>query len=58
MKISSCRNKVDRQSIMADPNWNNGDYYAGEKPDLGLAVARMIECRRWPDLLVLSVNQF
>ena len=43
---------------MADPNWNNGDYYAGEKPDLGLAVARMIECRRWPDLLVLSVNQF
>jgi homoserine O-acetyltransferase len=27
---------------MADPNWNNGDYYSGPKPDLGLAVARMI----------------
>ncbi len=27
---------------MADPNWNNGDYYGGQKPDLGLAVARMI----------------
>ena len=35
-------NEVGRQSIMADPNWNNGDYYAGEKPNLGLAVARMI----------------
>ena len=35
-------NEVGRQSIMADPNWNNGDYYTGEKPNLGLAVARMI----------------
>ncbi len=35
-------NEVARQSIMADPNWNNGDYYSGSKPDLGLAVARMI----------------
>ncbi|BBO71223.1 homoserine O-acetyltransferase [Desulfosarcina alkanivorans] len=35
-------NEVARQSIMADPNWNNGDYYHGQKPDLGLAVARMI----------------
>jgi homoserine O-acetyltransferase len=35
-------NEVARQAIMADPNWNNGDYYRGEKPDLGLAVARMI----------------
>ncbi len=35
-------NEVARQSIMADPNWNNGDYYSGPKPDLGLAVARMI----------------
>ena len=35
-------NEVARQSIMADPNWNGGNYYSGSKPDLGLAVARMI----------------
>jgi homoserine O-acetyltransferase/O-succinyltransferase len=35
-------NEVARQSIMADPNWNHGDYYEGAKPALGLAVARMI----------------
>jgi homoserine O-acetyltransferase len=35
-------NEVSRQAIMTDPNWNNGDYYAGPKPDIGLAVARMI----------------
>ncbi len=34
--------EVARQAIMADPNWNNGNYYNGPKPDLGLAVARMI----------------
>lgn len=35
-------NEVARQAIMADPNWNNGDYYDGPRPNLGLAVARMI----------------
>ena len=35
-------NEVARQAIMADPNWNGGDYYQGPKPSLGLAVARMI----------------
>ncbi|MBT8371329.1 MAG: homoserine O-acetyltransferase [Deltaproteobacteria bacterium] len=35
-------NEVARQAIMADPKWNNGEYYFGPKPDLGLAVARMI----------------
>ncbi len=35
-------NEVARQAIMADPHWIGGNYYAGEKPDLGLAVARMI----------------
>ncbi|WP_457575672.1 homoserine O-acetyltransferase MetX [Desulfomarina sp.] len=36
-------NEIARQSIMADPNWNNGNYYdTGKKPDMGLAVARMI----------------
>ncbi|MDP3480468.1 MAG: homoserine O-acetyltransferase, partial [Desulfoprunum sp.] len=31
-------NEIARQAIMADPNWNRGDYYAGRSPDLGLAV--------------------
>jgi homoserine O-acetyltransferase len=35
-------NEVARQAIMADPNWNNGNYYSRSKPDHGLAVARMI----------------
>jgi homoserine O-acetyltransferase len=35
-------NEVARQAIMADPNWNQGNYYSGVKPDMGLAVARMI----------------
>ena len=35
-------NEVARQAIMADPKWNGGDYHDGKKPDLGLAVARMI----------------
>ena len=35
-------NEVARQAIMADPNWNEGNYYAGSKPKLGLALARMI----------------
>lgn len=35
-------NEVARQAIMADPNWNHGNYYTGRKPNLGLAVARMI----------------
>jgi homoserine O-acetyltransferase len=35
-------NEIARQSIMVDPNWNKGNYYAGSRPDLGLAVARMV----------------
>lgn len=35
-------NEVARQAIMADPEWNNGDYYDGPGPAHGLAVARMI----------------
>ena len=34
--------EVGRQAIMADPKWENGNYYAGGKgPENGLAVARM-----------------
>jgi len=35
-------NEVGRQAIMADPKWNDGNYYFGPKPNMGLAVARMI----------------
>ena len=33
--------ELGRQAIMADPRWNKGEYYGGEAPDNGLAVARM-----------------
>lgn len=36
-------NAVGRNSIISDPNWNNGDYYdKPNKPDRGLSNARMI----------------
>ena len=34
--------EIGRRAIMADPNWQNGDYYdTGKSPDEGLAIARM-----------------
>jgi homoserine O-acetyltransferase/O-succinyltransferase len=34
--------EVGRQAIMADPNWQDGEYYGtGKSPEKGLAVARM-----------------
>jgi len=35
-------NEVGRQAIMADPDWNGGNYYGGNRPARGLAVARMV----------------
>ena len=35
-------NHCMRRAIMTDPNWRGGDYYDGEQPAAGLAVARMI----------------
>ncbi|MDQ2949760.1 MAG: homoserine O-acetyltransferase, partial [Acidobacteriota bacterium] len=35
-------NEVGRQAIMADPDWNEGNYYHLKPPARGLAVARMI----------------
>jgi homoserine O-acetyltransferase len=35
-------NEVGRQAIMADPDWNGGDYYSKQPPGRGLAVARMV----------------
>ena len=36
-------NAIGRNSIISDPDWNNGDYYDKEnKPDRGLSNARMI----------------
>lgn len=34
--------EVSRQAVMKDPNWNNGNYYEGPRPESGLSVARMI----------------
>lgn len=35
--------EVGRQAIFADPAWNQGNYYdQAQKPDAGLAVARMV----------------
>jgi homoserine O-acetyltransferase len=35
-------NEVGRQAVMADPDWNEGNYYEGRPPARGLAVARMV----------------
>lgn len=35
-------NEVGRQSIMADPDWNEGKYYGAHEPEAGLSIARMI----------------
>lgn len=34
--------EAQRQAIMADPNWRNGDYYGQDPPSKGLALARII----------------
>ena len=35
-------NEVGRQAILFDPDWNGGNYYDGQPPARGLAVARMV----------------
>ena len=35
-------NEVGRQAIMADPNWNDGNYYGRRLPVKGMSVARMV----------------
>ncbi len=35
-------NEVGRRAVMADPRWNDGNYYDGIAPEGGLSVARMI----------------
>ena len=35
-------NHIMRQAVINDPHFNNGDYYDGEKPEKGLAIARML----------------
>ena len=35
-------NEVGRQAIMADPDWNSGNYYGKQPPARGLSVARMV----------------
>ena len=33
---------VGRNAILSDTNFNNGDYYGKERPEKGLAIARMV----------------
>jgi homoserine O-acetyltransferase len=35
-------NHCMRRAILSDPNWRGGDYYDGDPPRAGLAIARMI----------------
>lgn len=35
-------NEIARQSIISDPNWNKGNYYDTQPPNMGLAIARMV----------------
>ena len=35
-------NEVGRQAVMSDVSWNHGNYYETDKPEKGLAVARML----------------
>jgi homoserine O-acetyltransferase/O-succinyltransferase len=35
-------NETGRQAILADPDFNNGDFYGNKPPARGLAVARMV----------------
>lgn len=35
-------NEVGRQAIIADPHFNNGDYFEKQLPEKGLSIARMI----------------
>jgi homoserine O-acetyltransferase len=35
-------NEVGRQAIMADPDWQSGNYYESRPPGRGLGVARMV----------------
>jgi homoserine O-acetyltransferase len=34
--------EIERQAIMNDPRWQNGDYTPGAGPDAGLSIARML----------------
>ena len=34
--------EVQRQAILTDPHWQQGNYRSGEGPDAGLAIARML----------------
>jgi homoserine O-acetyltransferase len=35
-------NEIARRAVMGDPHWRGGDYYGGERPRAGLAIARML----------------
>jgi homoserine O-acetyltransferase len=35
-------NEIARRAVTSDPDWRGGDYYGGEPPRSGLALARML----------------
>lgn len=35
-------NEIGRRAITSDPNWQQGNYYESQRPEHGLAVARMV----------------
>ena len=41
-KLADFETKSGRQAIMADLDWNQGNYYGAKPPARGLAVARMV----------------
>ena len=49
-------NEVGRTSIMGDPNWKNGDYDKSSRPEMGLAVARMMAHITYPPMRVCLKN--
>ena len=43
IQLKTLQNELGRQAIMADKEWNKGNYLdTGESPSKGLAVARQL----------------
>jgi homoserine O-acetyltransferase len=49
-KLNCVMNLEQIIAIENDPNFNNGDYYDGKKPERGLMLARMIAHKNYVDI--------
>ena len=49
-------NEVGRTSIKGDPRWNKGNYSDDDRPEMGLAVARMMAHITYLSDQVMSEN--